>query len=185
MTNFIRSVARAIWRARLSILTVAAAYVVSLIIGIGMVHAGNTFALHSRDQMVAQAMQQDPAARAAGRGSALQAAFLDFGGNLFVGALPKTVSGFSILFAYPLVVYQGWVGGIVSVRADHTSRLDDPRSAAYYLLTLLLQLVPYSLAGGAGVNGGVALLRPQPYYQGKKWLGILPREALLDVARIF
>ena len=102
-----------------------------------------------------------------------------------MGAVPKTISGFSVILAYPLVAYQGWIGGIVSVHADHTSRLNDPHSATYYLLTLFLQLLPYSLAVGAGVNGGVAMLRPQPWYQGKKWLGLFPREALLDVARIY
>ena len=185
MATFLSTVFRAIRRARFSILTIAATYAVSLLVGIVMVHAGNSFALHFGDNLVHQASQQDPAALAAGRGNALQAALWDFSGNLFVGALPKTVSGFAVIIPYPLVGYQGWVGGIVSVRADHTSRLNDPRSAAYYLLTLLLQLVPYSLAVGAGVNGGLALLRPQPYYQGRKWLGIFPKEALLDVARIY
>jgi hypothetical protein len=185
LQNFATTVIRAIRRARLSILTIAATYAISLIVGIVMVHAGNLFALHFEDQLVSQASQKDPAALAAGRGNAIQAALLDFSANLFVGAMPKTVSGFAIIFPYPMVAYQGWVGGIVSVRADHTSRLNDPRSAAYYLLTLLLQLLPYSLAIGAGVNCGVSLFRPQPCYQGRKWLGLFPREALLDLARIY
>jgi len=115
---------------------------------------------------------------AASRGNNLQAAWRDFGGNLVLGAVPKTISGFAIVFPYPFVVYQGWVGGIVSVRRDHTSRLNNPRSAVYYLLTLLLQVIPYSLAVGAGVNGGVALFRPAPCYQGEKWLGLWPKEVL-------
>ena len=102
-----------------------------------------------------------------------------------MGAVPQTISSFAIIFPYPLIAHQGWVGGIVSVRGDHTSRLNDPRSAVYYLLTLLLQLMPYSLAIGAGVNAGVALFRTPPYYQGQKWLGIFPKEALRDVARIY
>jgi hypothetical protein len=73
----------------------------------------------------------------------------------------------------------------VSVRRDHTSRLNNPRSAVYYLLTLLLQVIPYSLAVGAGVNGGVSLFRPAPCYQGEKWLGLWPKEVLRDVARIY
>ena len=185
MSAFIPTVVRAIRRARLPILTVAATYALSLLVGIVMVHAGNPFALHSRDQLVNQAAQQDPAARAAGRGNALQAALWDFSGNLFVGAVPKTVSGFAIIFPYPMIAYQGWVGGIVSVNADRVSRFNDPRSAAYYLLTLFLQLLPYSLAVGAGGNCGVALFRPQPAYQGQKWLGFFPKEALLDLARIY
>jgi hypothetical protein len=45
-------------------------------------------------------------------------------------------------------------------------------------------LIPYSLAGGIGVNLGGAYLRPAPYYVGKKWL-CLPKEAILDVLRIY
>jgi hypothetical protein len=99
--------------------------------------------------------------------------------------VPKTISGFAIIFPFPMVAFQGWVGGIVSVHGDHTSRLNDPRSAAYYLLTLLLQLIPYSMAVGAGVNGGMALFRPPSCYQGQKWLGIFPKEVLLDMGRIY
>ncbi len=150
-----------------------------------MVHAGNTFALTNRDQLVNQAVQQDSATLAAIRGDDFEAALRDFAGNLVVGAVPKTIMGFSIILPYPWVAYQGWVGGIVSVRGDHTSRLNDPRSAAYYLLTLVLQVIPYSLAVGAGINVGVALFRPPPYYQGEKWLGIFPKEALRDVGRIY
>jgi hypothetical protein len=84
-----------------------------------------------------------------------------------------------------MVAYQGWVGGIVSVRGDHSSRLDDPRSAAYYLLTLLLQLIPYSMTAGAGINAGLAMFKPPSYYQGGNWLKIFPKEALLDIARIY
>jgi hypothetical protein len=29
------------------------------------------------------------------------------------------------------------------------------------------------------------LFRPAEYYQGQKWLGIFPKEVLLDVARIY
>ena len=49
---------------------------------------------------------------------------------------------------------------------------------------LILQLIPYSLAGGAGVNLGIAYLRPPPIYQGDKWYG-LPKEALRDVLRLY
>jgi hypothetical protein len=149
-----------------------------------MVHIGNAFALTYRNQLVSQAMQQKPAV-AANQGDSLQAALWDFSGNLLIGAVPKTVMGLGIIFPYPWVAYQGWVGGIVSVRSDHTSRLHDRRSAVYYLLTLLLQLIPYSLAVGAGINVGVALFRPQQYYQSVKWLGFFPKEALWDVGRIY
>ena len=181
----IAPVVRAIGRARRSIFTVAGTYGVSLLIGMVMVQAGNTFALTYRDQLVNQATHEGPVSLAVTQGDNLRAALWDFAGNLVVGAVPKTVSGFAIVLPYPLVAHQGWVGGIVSVRGDRTSRLNDPRSVVYYLLTLLLQVIPYSLAVGAGVNVGVALFRPPPYYQGQKWLRIFPKEALRDVARIY
>ena len=179
------SIIRAIGRARCSIITIAGTYGMSILVGIVMVHAGNSLALTYRDQLVSRAVQQDPVLQAARQGDNLRAALGDFAGNLALGAVPKTVSGFGIIFPYPMVAYQGWIGGIVSVRGDHTSRLDNPYSASYYLLTLLLQVIPYSLAVGAGVNGGVALLRPPPCYQGEKWLGLFPKEALRDVGWIY
>jgi hypothetical protein len=57
-------------------------------------------------------------------------------------------------------------------------------TAVYYLLTLLLQVTPYSLAIGAGVNVGVALFRPPQHYQTEKWLGLFPKEVLWDLGRI-
>jgi hypothetical protein len=183
--NLITTIARAVHRARYSIFSVAGTYAVSLLVGIVMVHTGSGFALNYRDRLVTQSTQQNPASLAYDQGDNLQAALWDFAGNLVMGAVPQTISGFAIIFPYPLIAHQGWVGGIVSVRGDHTSRLNDPRSAVYYLLTLLLQLMPYSLAIGAGVNTGVALFRTPPYYRGQKWLGIFPKEALRDVARIY
>ena len=150
-----------------------------------MVHAGNSFALDYRDQLVNRSLQSNPASIAYGQGRNVQAALWDFAGNLVLGAVPKTISGFSVVLPYPMAIQQGWVGGIVSVRDNHTSRLSEPRPAIYYLLTLLLQLVPYSLAVGAGVNVGLALFRTPLYYEGQKWLGTLPKEALRDVARIY
>jgi hypothetical protein len=150
-----------------------------------MVHTGNKFALDYRYRLVNQSIQSNPASAAYLRGNNIQAALWDFAGNLFLGAVPKKVSGLSVLLPYPMVIQQGWVGGIVSVHNDHTSRLSDLRSAIYYLLTLFLQLVPYSLAVGAGVNVGIAMFRTPPYYEGRKWFGILPVEALRDMARIY
>jgi hypothetical protein len=49
---------------------------------------------------------------------------------------------------------------------------------------MLLQLLPYTLAGGAGVNLGLARIRPIGLYAGPRVLG-LPREALHDAGRIF
>jgi hypothetical protein len=89
-----------------------------------------------------------------------------------------------VVFAYPLIAYRGWIGGIVSIDGSHASRLADVKEGAYYLITLLLQLIPYTLTGGAGTNMGMAFLKPKPCYQGEKWLGI-PKEALRDVLRIY
>ena len=150
-----------------------------------MVHMGDAFALAYRDRLVSEAVQHNPASIAAHQGDNLRAVFWDFAGNLVLGAMPKTISGMAIIFPYPLVAYQGWIGGIVSVRGDHTSRLSEPRSALYYLLTLLLQVIPYSLGIGAGVNVGIALFRPPVAYQGAKWLNLFPKEAVRDLLRIY
>ena len=185
LKNLVALIARALYRARYPILFTAIVYTLSVITGIIMVHSGNKYALDYRDRLVSQALQSNPASIAYGQGSHLEAALWDFIENMVLGAVPKTISGFSVLLCYPLVIQQGWVGGIVSVRGDHTSRLTEPRSALYYLLTLFLQLVPYSLAVGAGVNVGLALFRTPPYYEGQKWLRIFPKEALRDMARIY
>jgi len=182
--GIIKSIPAAVRRARMAILTVAAVYFLALLAGIVMVHLGNGFALAYRDKLVGDS-GQTATAQAAGQGDALRAALLDFSGNLFRGAAPQTLMGLGIVFPYPFVAYQGWVGGIVSVRGDQPSRFDDPRSAAYYLLTLILQLTGYSLAVGAGVNAGISMFRPTPFCQGEKWLKIFPKEAILDIGRIY
>jgi hypothetical protein len=184
ISAYMSSVSAALGRARYSIYSVAGVYGLSVLVGILMVHAGSTFALNARNQLVNSAQQESPRL-AANQGDNLKAALLDFAGNLVIGAVPKTVSGLGIIFPYPLVAYQGWVGGIVSAGGNGASRFDDPRSAFYYLLTIVLQLIPYSLATGAGVNAGISMFRPQPYYQGQKWLSIFPKEALLDILRIY
>ena len=150
-----------------------------------MVHNGNAFALNQRDKIVGRAVHGDPAVIANRQGHHLRAALLDCAENLLIGSVPKAITGFAVVLPYPLVAYQGWVGGIVSVRKDHTSRFDNVRSAAYLIATLILQLVPYSLTVGAGVNVGIACYRPAPYYQGEKWLSILPKESIKDLGRIY
>ncbi|RPI86425.1 MAG: hypothetical protein EHM41_08565 [Chloroflexi bacterium] len=185
LRNTVAAISRAVNRARYPILFTAIFYFLFVFIGIIMVHTGNRFALDYRDRLVNQSLQSNPASIAYSQGNNFQAALWDFVGNLVLGAFPKTVSGISILLPYPMVAQQGWVGGIVSVHNDHTSRLIDPHSAIYYFLTLFLQLVPYSMAVGAGVNAGIAVFRTPLYYEGRKWFGILPEEALRDVARIY
>jgi hypothetical protein len=173
---------RALDRARFAILTVALAYIVSVGIGIIMVHSGNQFAVSYRDNLVSKA-QAGSILIALDQNDRLKAALLDFGGNL-LGASVNAVAGLGVIFSYPIIIYRGWVGGIVSIDGSHVSRLANSAEAIYYLVTLILQLIPYTLSAGAGVNLGLAFLKPKPWYQGKKWLGI-PKEAILDVLRIY
>ncbi len=181
----IPKIVQPISRARIPILSVGGVYLISILLGIMMVHSGNPFALQARDNVVSNATQHSPITIAYNQGNILGAALLDFAGNLLVGSVPKSVMGMGIVFPYPWVAYQGWVGGIVSVRGDHTSRLNDGRSAVYYLLTLVLQVTAYSLTVGAGVNVGVSLFWPAPYYQGEKWARLFPKEVLWDWIKIY
>jgi uncharacterized membrane protein SpoIIM required for sporulation len=186
MKNRIASIApsilRALSRARIAILTVGLTYLVSVVVGMIMVHAGNKFAVGYRDRIVNDA-QSSPILVALVQNNRLQAALLDTGGNL-IGAVSNTLGGLGVVFPYPFIAYRGWIGGIVSIDGAHASRLADPREAFYYLATLILQLIPSTLAAGAGVNVGWSLWRQQPYYQGKKWLGI-PQDAIRDVLWIY
>jgi hypothetical protein len=178
------SVFRALLRARVAILTIALTYAVSVSIGIMMAQTGNEFALAYRDNLVARARENDPASVALQRGDRLSAAVSDFVRNLLLSAVPNTVAGLSVFIPYPVVAHQGWVGGIVSVDNAHVSRLANPIEATYYVLVLILQLIPYTLSAGAGINLGFAYLRPRLHYQGDKWIG-LPKEAVRDVLRIY
>jgi hypothetical protein len=176
----LRASLAAIRRARIAILTIAATYVISVAAGIAMVGTGNTFALERRDEVVRAAQSSDINVASRG-GDHIRAALLDFAANLVLGGGTSTIFGLSVVGSYPIVAYRGWIGGIVSVDARHESRLADPRRAIYYLVTLVLQLIPYSIAGGMGVYVGVdawrALRRPRP----DMWLGF-SKDRLRDVA---
>jgi Stage II sporulation protein M len=180
----VTSILRALVRARLPIATMALTYAVAVGVGFAMVQAGNVFALHQRDALVAGANASDPASLALQQGNPLLAAVLDFLRNLLLGAVPSTIGGLAIVIPYAVAIYRGWVGGIVSVDSAHHSRLATPSDAIYYLVTLIPQLIPYILAVGAGINLGLAYLRPRPCYAGSRWHG-MPIEALRDVARIY
>ena len=52
-------------------------------------------------------------------------------------SVPMTIMGLAIVMPYPWVAYQGWIGGIVSVRGDHSSRLADLRPHATATGTLI------------------------------------------------
>lgn len=176
------SVMRALHRARIPILTFSFTYLIAVLVGIVMVHLGNDFALSSRDALVARA-QTSHILIAFHEGDRLCAALLDFGGN-FLAACANTISGLSIIVPYPIAAFRGWIVGIVSINSSHVSRLTDTEDALYYTLTLVLQLIPYSLAGGAGVNLGLSYIKPLPFYQGERWFR-LPKEAIRDVLRIY
>jgi hypothetical protein len=181
-SSFVSKVIRALVRARFSILAVAIVYFLSVTAGIVMVSAGNDFAIRTRDSIVGDA-QSSPILQALDQNNRIRAALLDFGGNLFA-AFSNTLAGLGVVFPFPIIAYRGWIGGIVSIDGAHISRLLHAGDAAYYLITLVMQLIPFTLSAGAGVNMGVAFLKPKPCYQGEKWIGI-PKEAILDVIRIY
>lgn len=180
----IAPILRALQRARWPIASMGLVCGLGVVIGMVMVHTGIPFALAQRDALVTSAHASDPASLALQQGAPLRAAIIDFARNLLLGAVPSTVGGLAVVIPYPIALYHGWVGGIVSVDSAHGSRLGDPAAASYYLITLVLQLIPYALARGAGINLGLAALRPRPCYAGRRWLG-LPVEALRDVGRIY
>lgn len=93
------------------------------------------------------------------------------------------LTGLSVIPPFLLSGYRGWVGGIVSVDDGHISRLRQPNQAIYYFSVVLLQLIPYSLAAGAGLNLGLSYFRPRRDYPGEKWRGY-PKEAIWDFVRI-
>ncbi|MGD0807918.1 MAG: hypothetical protein ABSA10_10715 [Anaerolineales bacterium] len=88
--GLIQLVARAFSRTRFPILTVGLTYAVSVAVGIGMVHAGNSFALNTRDQIVSGA-QSGPTLTALDQNNRLVAGVLDFSGNLLaaVSSTPR------------------------------------------------------------------------------------------------
>lgn len=59
------------------------------------------------------------------------------------------------------------------------------KQGIYFPITLILQLIPYTLAGGTGVKLGLSFFKNYPEYKGQKhWFGY-PVEAFCDVARIY
>ncbi len=183
MRALIRRPALALRRASVPTAFMLCVHAGGVLVGSLMANNGNSLALRYRDQLVARAHAQDPASLALARGHRLEAAAWDFSRNLLLGAIPSTVGGLAIGLPYLIAIHRGWVGGIVSVDGDHVSRLIDPAEREYYLLTLVLQLIPYSLAGGAGVRLGLVYLR-RPKDAEPTWIG-LPQEALRDVLWIY
>ncbi|MGD0577416.1 MAG: hypothetical protein ABSC08_00655 [Bryobacteraceae bacterium] len=183
----IERIRRELRQARFGIWTIALAYVLGVSAGLLMVHAGNRFALGFRDNLVGKAQRESPILRQFQHGHSVAAADLDATGNA-VGGLSSMVAGYGVPAGYGVAAYRGWIGGVVSVDGEHRSRLATRYEAFYYLMTLLLQLIPYSLAGGAGVNLGIAAFASESRsgYRGPRmaWLRI-PYEAIRDAGWVY
>lgn len=177
----------ALRRARFAIGSVALTYVISVLVGLGLVHGGNTFALGYRDRLIAKAWQESVILRDFQKGNALRAAALDAAGNA-VGGAGSLVAGYFPPMGYAVAAFRGWIGGVVSVDDAHRSRVSTVHEAFYYLTTLILQLIPYSLTGGAGINLGMAVFsrRGRTAYPGRRirWL-LVPYDALGDAGWIY
>jgi hypothetical protein len=109
-----------------------------------MSHNGNSFALAFRDKIVGHALETDNASINYQKGDSFSAAMVDFGGNLFLGAVPQTLMGFGVVIPYISTSIQGWIGGIVSIDSAHKSRFKNFKSTFYYFFVILLQYIPYS-----------------------------------------
>lgn len=169
----------ALFRAKVPIVIIAATYLISVTIGIVMVHSGNQFALSYRDNLIAKVQTGSVLTQENRLGQALT----DFGGNS-LGAVTDTILGLGIVLPFPGVLYRGWVGGIVSVNSNHQSRLTDFKKAAYYFSVVFLQLMGYSLAAGVGVHAGLSMFRARPSNAGFKWF-LVPKEVLRDILLIY
>jgi hypothetical protein len=129
-----------------------------LLLGIVLATAGWPFAVGQRDSIVGAA-QSSSTLVADRQGSHLEAALLDFASNVFLGAVPTSIAGLSVIGPFPIAALRGWVGGVVSIDASHHSRLTDPGRALYYLVTVALQLCGYVLSMAAGVHVGLTAWR--------------------------
>jgi hypothetical protein len=179
-------VKQALMRAKAPVAWMALTYALGVSAGAAMVHLQNGYALGFRDRLVGRAVETSPILKNLEKGFPAWAALLDFGGNLGLGAVPETVMGLSVAMPFPLAAFRGWVGGVVSVDGAHKSRLVG-REGFYYWTVLILQLIPYSLAGGAGVRLGLGFLLPRSrwgYAGSKNWLTI-PADGVRDVGRIY
>jgi hypothetical protein len=172
----------ALRRARRGIVWMGCAYLAGLIVGAVGVHTGHLASLAYRDKIISRARSSSTILRYLDQGHPIAAAALDFGANL-AGATATAAAGWYAPAPFPLAVYRGWIGGIVSVNDKHRSRLQG-WSGLYYFLVAGLQLAGYILSGGAGVNLGLARTHPKPGYQGARLFGV-PIEAYEDAGYIF
>jgi hypothetical protein len=150
-----------------------------------MSHSGNNFALSYGDALVGHAIKNDKASINYEKGNYLSAAVMDFSGNLFLGAIPQTLIGFSVVIPYITVFKQGWIGGIVSVDYEHKSRLKNFKSSFYYFFVLLLQFIPYSLAIGAGIKCGIDFYNNNKINGWMIWKFKIQKTSLIDLGCIY
>jgi hypothetical protein len=185
MAGFWRRTWLALGRARGSLVASAVTYVAFVGAGIILASAGVPFAVSQRDAIVGGA-GTSPITQAYSKGDRLQAALLDFGSNLLLGAVPTSVTGLSVIGPFPIAAYRGWVGGIVSIDGRHESRLAEAGSAVYYVVTLTMQLTGFILTMAAGLHVGLAAWRARNDGSLRSWAGFrLPPAALADSGYLY
>jgi hypothetical protein len=172
----------AVRKARTWILAVAIVHGCAVAAGAALVHAGYVPALAYRDRLVGQARSADPVSLAYQQGENLRASVVEAARTQWV-CIAVAVTGLTVVSPFVLAAYRGLVGGVVSVDDHHGSRLLHPDQAIYYLSVVILQIIPYALAGGAGVELGLTTFRRGGEYEGDRWLGY-PKEAIWDMVRI-
>ncbi len=177
-------IVKAVAGCRLYALSIFLVYCTSCTVGILMAHGGNQFAISARDNIVGAA-QTDKTASNYQSGNRLAAAFYDFGGNVFMAAIPQTAIGLTIVLPYFTVACQGWIGGIVSVDGSHQSRFTSFQSSAYYFIVLFLQFAAFSLTIGAGVKCGVDTYKHNAEVGLKLWKFRIPKESLVSVGYVY
>lgn len=183
MLHIFARVRLAVYRARLAVYCMSCAYAIGLLVGLVSAHVGHGWTLTFRDRIVSKAQASSPILRRYKKGQPVAAGALDCAANL-TAATATAAAGWWAPAAFPIAIYRGWIGGIVSVDGRHRSRFAAKESGLYYALVLTLQLIAYTLAGGAGVNMGLARVSPRAEYQGARLLGI-PHEALRDATYIY
>jgi hypothetical protein len=146
---------------------------------------GNHFAISYRDKIVGQSLKTNEASINYLEGNKFSAALNDFMGNLLIGAIPQTLMGFGIIIPYFYVLKQGWVGGIVSVDSEHNSRFKYFKSTFYFLLVLLLQFIPYSLALGAGIKCGIDFYNNNKLNGWLIWKFKIQKTSLIDLGYVY
>jgi len=185
LRNLFDLISSAVKRCRICVLTIFITYCISCLIGIIMSHNENRYALACRDKIVGHAMETDKASMNYQKGNTFSAAFIDFGENLFLGAIPQTLMGFGIVIPYFSTAVQGWIGGIVSIDSQHKSRFKNFKATFYYFFVLLLQFIPYSLSIGAGIKCGI------DFYNANRMNSMMiskykvPKASLIDLGLIY